>query len=111
MSNALKYQDLSHTERLEYERIVGQGQSSGKSTQCYGEPTHDTSQPARRRPFLAAAKSLGSYVASLFQRARLVRLDTGRLGKWFYLGRKIGKTVSIKALAATVCGLHPDELL
>ena len=71
MSDALKYQDLSHTERLEYERIVGQGQSSGKSTQCYGEPTHDKSQPARRRPFLAAAKSLGSYVASLFQRARL----------------------------------------
>ena len=71
MSNALKYQDLSHTERLEYERIVGQGPSSGKSAQCYGDTTHDKNQPARRRPFLASAKSLGSYVASLFQRARL----------------------------------------
>ena len=71
MSNVLKYQDLSHTEQLEYKRIVGQGQSSGKSTPCYGGTTHDKSQPARRLPFLASAKSLGSYAASLFQRTHL----------------------------------------
>ena len=62
MSNALKYQDLSHAEQLEYERIVEQGQSSGKSV-----PYDDA---ARRRPFLAS-KSLGAYVTRLVQRARL----------------------------------------
>ena len=51
MSNALKYQDLSHTERLEYERIVGQEQPSGKSVLGDAETTHDKRQPARRRPF------------------------------------------------------------
>jgi cysteine desulfuration protein SufE len=70
MSNALKYQDLSPTEQLAYKRLVGQGQSSGERTSCDGETTHDKSQPARRRPFLASATSLGSYVASLFQRDR-----------------------------------------
>lgn len=70
MSNSLKYQDLSHTERLEYERLVGQGQSSGQSAQCHAESTHDKRQPARRRSFLASATLLSSYVASLFQRAR-----------------------------------------
>jgi hypothetical protein len=58
MSNALKYRDLSYTERLAYERIVGQGPSS-ESAPCDAETPHDTRQPARRRPFLAAATSLG----------------------------------------------------
>lgn len=71
MSNTLKYKDLSHTEQLAYKRIVEQGQTSGKSTPYDGEATHDQSQPARRRPFLASATSLGAYVVGLFQRARL----------------------------------------
>ena len=71
MSDALKYQDLSHTEQVEYQRLVVLEQSSEKSASCYGETTHDNSQPTRRRSFLASAKSLGSYVVSLFQRTRL----------------------------------------
>ena len=71
MSNALKYQDLSHTERLAYERLVGQGPSAETSAPCDAETPHDTRQPARRRPFLAAATSLDSAVTRLFQRARL----------------------------------------
>jgi cysteine desulfuration protein SufE len=71
MSNTLKYQDLSHTERLEYERIVSQEPSPGKSTQYDGTTTHDKSQPVRRRPFLASVPSLGAYVTRLLRRARL----------------------------------------
>jgi cysteine desulfuration protein SufE len=71
MSNALRYQDLSHTEQLEYERIVGQRLPSGKGTQCDEGTAHDKRQPARRHSFLASAKSLGAYVASFFQRDRL----------------------------------------
>ena len=41
----------------------------------------------------------------------LVRPNPGRLGKGVGLGREIGKTISIEALAATVCGLYPNELL
>jgi cysteine desulfuration protein SufE len=63
MSNALKHQDLSHTEQLEYKRIVEQGQSDG-------DATYDNSQLAQRRSFLNAAKSLSSAVVSLFQGAR-----------------------------------------
>ncbi len=71
MSNALRYQDLSHTEQLEYERIVGQRSSSGKNLQCDGGTTHDKRPPARHRSFRASAKSLGAYVARFFQRDRL----------------------------------------
>ncbi len=70
MSNALKYQDLSDTERLEYERIVSQGLSAAKSAQCDAVTIPDKRQPERRRSFLSSATSLGSYVASLFQRGR-----------------------------------------
>jgi hypothetical protein len=41
----------------------------------------------------------------------LVRLATGRLGKGFYLGREIWKTVSLEAFAVPLCGLPPDKLL
>lgn len=71
VSNTLKYQDLSHTERLEYERIVSQGPSSGNSTQGDGATPHDKRQPARPRSFLASAPTLGAYVARLFRRAPL----------------------------------------
>ena len=47
MANILTYQDLSHAEQLEYERLVGQGQY---------------------RPFLSLAQSLGAYVSRLFHR-------------------------------------------
>jgi hypothetical protein len=81
MSNALKYQDLSHTERLEYERIVGQGLSSEKSAPCDADTPHGKRQPARRRPFLAAATSLGSSVTRLFQRGGCLFCNDSELSK------------------------------
>jgi hypothetical protein len=60
----------------------------------------------------SVAKGLDNAVQSFWiSLLGLVRLDTGRFGKGLDLGREIGKTVSIEALAATACGLHPDELL